>query len=108
MLGPAAQSRIRMTMVGIRLNSQKAVINNWPPKQTQSKGAMPMLTPNAAIQNRANRLAMYNGNALKIGLFGANCSSGRSATKVPERWSASWLDCLRLARMADEAGLQLI
>jgi FMNH2-dependent dimethyl sulfone monooxygenase len=47
---------------------------------------MPMLTPTAAIQNRANRLAMYNGNALKIGLFGANCSSGRSATKVPERW----------------------
>jgi len=31
------------------------------------------------------RIAMYNDNALKIGLFGANCSSGRSATKVPER-----------------------
>jgi hypothetical protein len=27
------------------------------------------------------RTAMYNANALKIGLFGANCSSGRSATK---------------------------
>src|ERR1700684_4039299 len=52
-----------------------------------------------------NRFAMYNGNALKIGLFGANCSSGRSATKVPERWSASWTDCLALARLADEAGL---
>ena len=48
-----------------------------------------------------DRLAMYNANALKIGLFGANCSSGRSATKVPERWSASWPDCLALARMAD-------
>jgi alkanesulfonate monooxygenase SsuD/methylene tetrahydromethanopterin reductase-like flavin-dependent oxidoreductase (luciferase family) len=55
-----------------------------------------------------DRIAMYNGNALKIGIFGANCSSGRSATKVPERWSASWPDCLRLARMADEAGIDFM
>ena len=38
-----------------------------------------MLARSASMQNR---IAMYNGNALKIGLFGANCSSGRSATKV--------------------------
>src|SRR5205807_7903720 len=56
----------------------------------------------------ANRIAMYNGNALKIGLFGANCSSGRAATKVPERWSASWPDCLSLARLADEAGIDFM
>jgi dimethylsulfone monooxygenase len=55
-----------------------------------------------------DRIAMYNANALKIGVFGANCSSGRSATKVPERWSASWPDCLRLARMADEAGIDFM
>ena len=55
-----------------------------------------------------DRIAMYNANALKIGLFGANCSSGRSATKVPERWSASWPDCLRLARMADDAGIDFM
>ena len=54
------------------------------------------------------RIAMYNANALKIGVFGANCSSGRSATKVPERWSASWPDCLALARMADEAGIDFM
>jgi alkanesulfonate monooxygenase SsuD/methylene tetrahydromethanopterin reductase-like flavin-dependent oxidoreductase (luciferase family) len=54
------------------------------------------------------RIAMYNGNALKIGVFGANCSSGRSATKVPERWSASWTDCLALARMADAAGIDFM
>ena len=50
---------------------------------------------------RARRLAMYNDNALKIGLFGANCSSGRSATTVPERWAASWPECLALARLAE-------
>jgi alkanesulfonate monooxygenase SsuD/methylene tetrahydromethanopterin reductase-like flavin-dependent oxidoreductase (luciferase family) len=55
-----------------------------------------------------DRLAMYNVNALKIGLFGANCSSGRSATKVPERWSASWSDCLSLARMADDCGIDFM
>ena len=63
----------------------------------------------ADMQSRiAPRIAMYNGNALKIGLFGANCSSGRSATTVPERWSASWPDCLALAQLADEAGLDFM
>jgi alkanesulfonate monooxygenase SsuD/methylene tetrahydromethanopterin reductase-like flavin-dependent oxidoreductase (luciferase family) len=69
--------------------------------------------PGPAIQtrdasDRSARLAMYNGNALKIGLFGANCSSGRSATTVPERWMASWPECLALARLADEAGLDFM
>jgi alkanesulfonate monooxygenase SsuD/methylene tetrahydromethanopterin reductase-like flavin-dependent oxidoreductase (luciferase family) len=54
------------------------------------------------------RMAMHNGNALKIGLFGANCSSGRAVTLVPERWSGSWQDGLRLARMADEGGLDFM
>jgi dimethylsulfone monooxygenase len=56
----------------------------------------------------AARTAMYNANALKIGVFGANCSSGRTATRVKERWSASWPDCLALARLADEAGLDFM
>jgi alkanesulfonate monooxygenase SsuD/methylene tetrahydromethanopterin reductase-like flavin-dependent oxidoreductase (luciferase family) len=55
-----------------------------------------------------DRIAMYNPNALKIGIFGANCSSGRCATTVPERWSASWPDCRRLARMADDAGIDFM
>ena len=64
-----------------------------------------VLARSASMQDR---VAMYNANALKIGIFGANCSSGRSATKVPERWTASWPDCLRLARMADEAGIDFM
>ena len=64
-----------------------------------------MLAPVASMKNR---IAMYNGNALKIGLFGANCSSGRSATKVPERWAATWPECLALARLADDAGLDFL
>ena len=55
-----------------------------------------------------DRIAMYNNNALKIGVFGANCSSGRTATCVPERWLAGWRDCLELARMCDEGGIDFL
>ncbi len=51
---------------------------------------------------------MYSANKLKLGLFGANCSSGRSPTQVPERWSGDWADCLRLAQIADEAGIEFL
>ena len=54
------------------------------------------------------RAAMYSSNKLQIGLFGPNCSSGRAVTMVPERWSGSWPDNLKLARMADEAGIDFL
>lgn len=54
------------------------------------------------------RAAMGTTNRLKLGLFGANCSSGRAVTMVPERWSGSWPDCVRLARMADDAGIEFM
>ena len=60
------------------------------------------------MAEQADRQALYSRNALKLGLFGANCSSGRAVTTVPERWSGSWPDCLRLARLADEAGFEFM
>ena len=54
------------------------------------------------------RAAMYSSNRLQIGLFGPNCSSGRAVTMVPERWSGTWPDNLKLARMADEAGIDFL
>ena len=60
------------------------------------------------MANQAGRLALYSRNTLKLGLFGANCSSGRAVTMVPERWSGSWPDCLRLARLADEVGFEFM
>jgi FMNH2-dependent dimethyl sulfone monooxygenase len=39
--------------------------------------------PAETAPSMRDRMAMYNGNALKIGLFGANCSSGRAVTQVP-------------------------
>jgi alkanesulfonate monooxygenase SsuD/methylene tetrahydromethanopterin reductase-like flavin-dependent oxidoreductase (luciferase family) len=55
-----------------------------------------------------HRAAMGSSNRLKLGLFGANCSSGRAVTMVPERWSGSWADCVRLAQMADRAGIEFM
>lgn len=54
------------------------------------------------------RRAMHGNNRLQIGLFGANCSSGRAVTLVPERWSGSWPDNKKLAIMADEAGIDFL
>jgi alkanesulfonate monooxygenase SsuD/methylene tetrahydromethanopterin reductase-like flavin-dependent oxidoreductase (luciferase family) len=51
---------------------------------------------------------MYSNNKLQIGLFGANCSSGRAVTLVPERWSGSWPDNKRLAQMSDDAGIDFL
>jgi alkanesulfonate monooxygenase SsuD/methylene tetrahydromethanopterin reductase-like flavin-dependent oxidoreductase (luciferase family) len=74
-----------------------------------------MTSPSLAAESRRpapvslrDRMAMYTDNELKIGLFGANCSSGRAVTMVPERWSGSWEDNLALARMADEAGIEFM
>ena len=50
----------------------------------------------------------YNDNQLKLGLFAANCSGGMAITDVPERWSASWDQNLKMAQMADEAGLEFL
>jgi dimethylsulfone monooxygenase len=65
-----------------------------------------MLTrPHATSRARA---MMYTDNQLKLGLFGANCSSGRAVTLVPERWKATWRDNVDLARMADAAGIDFM
>jgi len=49
-----------------------------------------------------------DGMAFKLGLFSANCSSGLAVTRIPERWSGSWEDNLRLARLADEVGIDFL
>jgi len=61
------------------------------------------LTPPRSSQR--SRVSTFSRNALKLGLFGLNLSSGRAATCVPERWSGSWDDNLRAVRLADAAGM---
>jgi alkanesulfonate monooxygenase SsuD/methylene tetrahydromethanopterin reductase-like flavin-dependent oxidoreductase (luciferase family) len=45
---------------------------------------------------------------LKLALFGANCSSGRTYATLPERWDASWDNNFKLARLAEEIGLEAL
>ena len=54
------------------------------------------------------RTTMFNENKLKLGIFSPNCSGGMAVTKVPERWDASWENNLKLAQMADEAGIEFL
>jgi FMNH2-dependent dimethyl sulfone monooxygenase len=54
------------------------------------------------------RLAGWNAHKLKLGFFAPNCSSGRSVTLLPERWSASWERNLELARLADDVGIDFL
>jgi alkanesulfonate monooxygenase SsuD/methylene tetrahydromethanopterin reductase-like flavin-dependent oxidoreductase (luciferase family) len=54
------------------------------------------------------RTTMFNANKLKLGIFSPNCSGGMAVTKVPERWDASWVNNLKLAQMADEAGIEFL
>src|ERR1700691_2750015 len=62
----------------------------------------PMIQPASGSRSR---VTSFSPNAFKLGLFGLNLSSGRSATKVPERWSGNWDDNLQAALLADEAGM---
>ncbi|MGV3551766.1 LLM class flavin-dependent oxidoreductase [Rhizobium sp.] len=51
---------------------------------------------------------MLPSDRFKLGIFSANCSGGMSITKVPERWQATWDDNLKLAQMADAAGIDFL
>lgn len=51
---------------------------------------------------------MFNSNKLKLGIFSANCSSGMSVTKIPERWENSWENNRKLVEMCDQAGIEFM
>ncbi|MBF6571035.1 MAG: LLM class flavin-dependent oxidoreductase [Candidatus Binataceae bacterium] len=57
---------------------------------------------------RRRNPTLFNRNRLKLGVFASNCSSGQAATKVPERWVASWDNNVKLAKMADAAGIECL
>ena len=60
------------------------------------------------MKSLRDRATMNNANEFKLGLFGANCSSGRAVTLVPERWTGDWADNLKMAKLSDEAGLDFL
>lgn len=54
------------------------------------------------------RKRLINSDHFKIGLFSLNASGGIAMTTVPERWRAEWPDILRVAQLADRAGLDFL
>src|SRR5690349_5282745 len=44
----------------------------------------------------------------QLGLFSANTESGLAITTAPERWVASWDNNVRLAKLADEVGIDFL
>lgn len=44
----------------------------------------------------------------QLGLFSANTESGLAITTAPQRWAATWENNLRLARLADEVGIDFM
>lgn len=52
--------------------------------------------------------AILDGKGFKLGLFSANCSSGLAVTKAADRWTGSWDDNLRMAKTADEVGIDFL
>jgi len=49
-----------------------------------------------------------NDNKFKLGFFSPNCSGGLAVTQVPERWDNSWDNNLKLAKLADDAGIEFL
>jgi alkanesulfonate monooxygenase SsuD/methylene tetrahydromethanopterin reductase-like flavin-dependent oxidoreductase (luciferase family) len=49
---------------------------------------------------------MRGPNKFKLGVFAANADGGLTLTTAPERWQARWPDIVRVARIADAAGLE--
>jgi alkanesulfonate monooxygenase SsuD/methylene tetrahydromethanopterin reductase-like flavin-dependent oxidoreductase (luciferase family) len=45
-------------------------------------------------------------NAFKLGIFSANADGGLTVTAVPERWKARWPDIVKVAQLADDAGIE--
>src|SRR5262245_3612978 len=86
-----------MTYAGWQLNERSATAVDDVTRTTPVRDA-----------SLSRRMAMHGAHKLQIGLFGANCSSGRAVTLVEERWSGNWRDNLALARMADEAGIDFL
>src|SRR5215469_8430302 len=52
--------------------------------------------------------SLHNANTFKLGVFGSNCSGGLAFTKLPERWDPGWSNNLKLAQLADEAGIECL
>jgi alkanesulfonate monooxygenase SsuD/methylene tetrahydromethanopterin reductase-like flavin-dependent oxidoreductase (luciferase family) len=50
----------------------------------------------------------FGTNKFKFGVFGLNCACGMTPSRAPERWRAEWGDIVKVAQIADEAGVEFL
>jgi alkanesulfonate monooxygenase SsuD/methylene tetrahydromethanopterin reductase-like flavin-dependent oxidoreductase (luciferase family) len=50
----------------------------------------------------------FGSNRFKFGVFGLNCAGGMTPSRAPDRWRADWKDVVKVAQMADEAGIEFL
>src|SRR5690606_40736652 len=51
-------------------------------------------------------VAMYNYNAMKLGIFGSNCSHGLMATHAETTYELTWEHTEKIAKLADQLGFE--
>src|SRR5690606_27059408 len=51
-------------------------------------------------------VAMYNDNAMKLGIFGSNCSHGLMATHAETTYELTWEHTEKIAKLADQLGCE--
>ena len=61
-----------------------------------------MLDVNRADPRRG-RLSMHNGNVLKVGVFGANCSYGVNISHAPTTYKVTWEHTSQIVKRAGDA-----
>src|SRR5262245_24259711 len=65
-----------------------------------------MSTSQSELETRRALNPLFNGNKLKLGLFGVNVSNGCAITTVEGRHEVSWPTSLAIARTADRHGYE--
>jgi dimethylsulfone monooxygenase len=81
-----------------------------PASHNAADGAARVDRTSGALAARARRRhnSLHGPNRLRLGIFGANCSSGLAVTTVPERWDATWENNEAVAKLADAAGIEFM
>jgi len=51
---------------------------------------------------------IFGGNRMKLGVMAFNCSGGSAVTTAPEAWPMTWPENVKLAQLADKAGMEAL
>ena len=65
-------------------------------------------TIDRADETRRTLNPLYRDHRMKLGVMAFNCSHGSTITTAEGAWEMNWPDSVELARMADDAGLEVL